>query len=153
MIPKKRKELSVLDNSQRHRFLKEHHSDTAQNTVSVPVTTFDSLFFSHEVPDKAPVVLRIDVEYHEKEVLNGMSKFISNSDSRPVYIIMEVHNTSSYSGHPVVEQLIHHGFSVQYLTDEDKDEQAILDDIRSRNTNVEILASRLPSNSSNRHHG
>lgn len=140
---KEDKRLAILETSQRHRFLKDCHQDEPKRTVPVTVLPFDNIASKYNIPKDSPVILRIDTEYHEKEVLNGMGRFLSTT--RPIYIIMEVHNTEAYSGYPAVKTLYEHGFSLQYIDEKIAgNNKNLLKDMQNREENVEILAIRRP---------
>ena len=63
-----------------------HKTEHANYSVDVPVTTMDDFFKDKELPN----FIKMDIEGHEVEVLEGMYQTLKNSRP-PVKLLMEVH--------------------------------------------------------------
>lgn len=136
------KEFSILNKSYRNRF-PEHQDIHPESTISVTVYPFDEILDRYELSPETPLVLRVDVEYHEDAVLAGMTELLASN--RPTYILFEIHNNDSYSGHTALETLREYGFELELLSEETPlDADEIITKIKVRDSNVEVLATYEP---------
>lgn len=132
------REFAILDKSYRNRF-PEHSEKVPDSTVTVDVYPLDDILDRQEIEPSTPLVVRLDAEYHENAVVEGMTETLASD--RPVYLLMEIHSSDAYSGHTALERLREHGFDLDLLGSEDPptDPDELVADVRGRDSNVEVL--------------
>jgi len=85
----------------------------AKEVVEVPVSTMDDFFENKEFPN----FIKMDIEGHEVEVLEGMYETLKNAPS-PVKILMEVHPIYYSDDHSLegqLRRLLELGFKTKYV--------------------------------------
>lgn len=133
------REFAILEKSYRNRF-PERSEKAPDATVTVEVYPFDDILARQDIDLGTPLVVRLDAEYHENAVVEGMTGTLAAE--RPMYLLMEVHSSDSYSGHTALRRLREHGFDLELLGDDDAptDSDDVVADVRERDSNVEVLA-------------
>lgn len=131
-------ELLIDKKSYKNQILSKKNIEK-KDTITVNVYTIDQLVKKYNIPEEAPLVIRMDVEYYEKQALAGMSSILQSD--RPVFLFAEIHNSNQYSGFEILDILESHGFSIECIFSS----HLSPDDIKKSNgkfTNIEVFAKR-----------
>jgi len=128
-----------LDKSSYKNRLDTNNEQKEINKIKTQVYTVDGLINEFQVPSDAFIIIRMDVEYHEKEAVKGMENLLESG--RPMFIFAEIHNSENYSGSDILEKFEQHGFEIETLGSDD-----ISRSHNNVNENIEILAKRTLSN-------
>lgn len=81
--------LDVSDQSNLHQ-VSTTSTSRAGNSIDIETRTLDSIVDEYGIPPTEPILVRMDIEGHEQEAINGMSNLLSSD--QPMYLFMEVHN-------------------------------------------------------------
>lgn len=112
-------EMAVSDNNQPMLFSNEGQAspvnrivDKKENAITVLSTTLDQFIFSQNFSNNTKFILKIDVEGHEFEVLNGARNFLKEY---PVKAI--IFETFSPKNNEIIHMLESLGFKIDTISD------------------------------------